>query len=89
MVIKSALCSFCPHQREMKKIALAGCSFCFLSVFILFSSFGQIQAFFNNGLLAFNNASHHQHLLSNHLHIFLFSYITDINAYVEQFCILQ
>ena len=37
----------------------------------------QIQAFFNNGLLAFNNASHHQHSLPNHLHIFLFSYITD------------
>ena len=53
---------------------------------ILLSSFGQIQAFFNSGLLlAFNNASHHQHSLSNHLHIFLFSYITDITAYTEQF----
>ena len=52
---------------------------------ILLSSFGQIQAFFNNGLLAFNNAFHHQHSLSNHLHIFLFSYITDITAYIEQF----
>ena len=53
------------------------------------SSFGQIQAFFNNGLLALNNASHHQHLLSNHLHICLFSYITDITGYVEQLYILQ
>ena len=52
---------------------------------ILPSSFGQIQAFFNNGLLSFNNASHHQHSLSNDLHIFLFSYIPDITAYVEQF----
>ena len=52
---------------------------------ILLSSFGQIQAFFNNGLLAFNSASHHQQSLSNHLHLFLFSYITDITAYIEQF----
>ena len=49
---------------------------------ILLSSFGQIQAFFNNGSLAFNNASHHQHSLSNHLHIFLFSYINDITAFI-------
>ena len=56
---------------------------------ILLSSFGQIQAFFNNGLLAFNNASHHQHSLSNHLHIFLFSYINDIIAYIEQFYFLS
>ena len=49
---------------------------------ILLSTFGQIQIFFYNGLLAFNNASHHQHSLSNYLHIFLFSYIT---AYIEQF----
>ena len=27
----------------------------------------KIQAFLNNGLLAFNNASHHQHSLSNYL----------------------
>ena len=49
---------------------------------ILLSTFGQIQVFFNNGLLAFNNASHHQHSLSNHLHIVLFSYLI---AYVKQF----
>ena len=51
---------------------------------ISLSSFGKIQAFFNSGLLAFNNASHHQHSLSYHLHIFSFSYITDITAYIEQ-----
>ena len=53
---------------------------------ILLSSFGQIQAFFNNGLLAFNNSSHHQHSLSDHLHIFFFSY--NITAYIEQFYFL-
>lgn len=46
----------------------------------LFSSLGQIQRFFNNCLLAFENASHHQHSLPNHLHTILIH----ITAYIGQ-----